>query len=130
MKQNIDKEQYRNYTPFTVPENYFFKLKNDIQFRTESKNLKFNQKHYLRIKSTSLIVSSLVLFFFLWNYIYNLKVDNNLSSDQLYDEFVDYEIQGLDEEFFIDFLHEEEYVFSDEIEYLINNNIDYSLIIE
>ena len=130
MKQNTDKEQYRNYTPFSVPENYFFKLKNDIQFRTESKNLKFNQKYYLRIKSTSLIVSSLVLFFFLWNYIYNLKVDNDLSSEQFYDEFVDYEIQGLNEEFFIDFLQEEEYVFSDEIEYLINNNIDSSLIIE
>ena len=92
MKQNTDKEQYRNYTPFSLPENYFFKLKNDIQVRTVSKNLKFNQQYYLRIKSTSLIVSSLVLFFFLWNYIYNLKVDNDLSSEQLYDEFVDYEM--------------------------------------
>ena len=36
MKQNTDIEHFRNKGPFRVPENYFPKLKKDIQFKTEN----------------------------------------------------------------------------------------------
>ena len=53
-----------------------------------------------------------------------------MSSNEIYTQFENSELLNIDEEFLFEFVPEDDYVFSDEIEYLIDNNADYNLIIE
>ena len=67
----------------------------------------------------------------IFNYIPSSgSIDNNVLSEEIYTQFVEFEIENIDEEYLFEFLPDEDYVFSDEIEYLIENDIDYDLIIK
>ena len=128
MKQNTDIEQFEKKQSFKVPENYFLELKSDIQSKTEE--LEFNSSHYFNLKITVPILVSVLILFMIFNYIPSSdSIDNNVLSEEIYTQFVEFEIENIDEEYLFEFLPDEDYVFSDEIEYLIENDIDYDLII-
>jgi hypothetical protein len=131
MKQTKDIEQFDKKQSFIVPENYFFKLKSDIQFKTENLESKIEFKNYLSIKTIVPFLASVFLLLITFNYVktFDPKSDNVLS-EEIYTEFVEFEIENIDEEYLFEFLPDEEYAFSDEIEYLIDNNTDYDLIIK
>lgn len=131
MKQNTDIERFRYKTPFRVPENYFPKLKRDIQFKTENIEsvLEFNFLNYFNIKNlTSALVSACVILI-IYNYVNNSvsKFDN--LDVEVYTQFIEFEIENINEEYFLEFLPEEEYAFTDEIEYLLENDIYFNQII-
>ena len=131
MKQNTDIEQFEKKQSFKVPENYFFELKSDIQSKTEKLELKFNLSHYFNLKITVPILVSVLILFMIFNYIPSSdSIDNNVLSEEIYTQFVEFEIENINEEYLFEFLPDEDYVFSDEIEYLIENDIDYDLIIK
>ena len=131
MKQNTDIEQFEKKQSFKVPENYFFELKNDIQSKTEKLEFKFNLSHYFNLKITVPILVSVLILFMIFNYIPSSdSIDNNVLSEEIYTQFVEFEIENINEEYLFEFLPDEDYVFSDEIEYLIENDIDYDLIIK
>ena len=129
MKQNTDIEQFEKKQSFKVPENYFLELKSEIQSKTEKLELEFNSSHYFNLKKTVPILVSVLILFVIFNYITS-SIDNNVLSEEIYTQFVEYEIENIDEEYLFEFLPDEDYVFSDEIEYLIENDIDYDLIIK
>ena len=129
MKQNIDIVQFEKKQSFKVPENYFLELKSEIQSKTEKLELEFNSSHYFNLKKTVPILVSVLILFVIFNYITS-SIDNNVLSEEIYTQFVEYEIENIDEEYLFEFLPDEDYVFSDEIEYLIENDIDYDLIIK
>ena len=129
MKQNTDIEQFEKKQSFKVPENYFLELKSEIQSKTEKLELEFNSSHYFNLKKTVPILVSVLILFVIFNYIPS-SIDNNVLSEEIYTQFVEYEIENIDEEYLFEFLPDEDYVFSDEIEYLIENDIDYDLIIK
>ena len=131
MKQNTDIERFRHKSPFRVPENYFPKLKRDIQFKTENIGsvLEFKFLNYFNIKNlTSGLVSACVILI-IYNYVNNSvsKFDN--LDVEVYTQFIEFEIENIDEEYFLEFLPEEEYAFTDEIEYLLENDIYFNQII-
>ena len=129
MKQNTDIEQFEKKQSFKVPENYFLELKSDIQSKTEKLKLKFNLSHYFNLKITVPILVSVLILFMIFNYIPSSdSIDNNVLSEEIYTQFVEFEIENINEEYLFEFLPDEDYVFSDEIEYLIDNNTDYDLI--
>ena len=129
MKQNTDIEQFEKKQSFKVPENYFLELKSDIQSKTEE--LEFNSSYYFNLKITVPILASVLILFMIFNYIPSSgSIDNNVLSEEIYTQFVEFEIENIDEEYLFEFLPDEDYVFSDEIEYLIENDIDYDLIIK
>ena len=131
MKQNTDIEQFEKKQSFKVPENYFFELKSDIQSKTEKLEFKFNLSHYFNLKITVPILVSVLILFMIFNYIPSSdSIDNNVLSEEIYTQFVEFEIENINEEYLFEFLPDEDYVFSDEIEYLIENDIDYDLIIK
>ena len=131
MKQNTDIEQFEKKQSFKVPENYFLELKSDIQSKTEELELEFNSSHYFNLKITVPILVSVLILFMIFNYILSSSsIDNNVLSEEIYTQFVEFEIENIDEEYLFEFLPDEDYVFSDEIEYLIENDIDYDLIIK
>ena len=131
MKQNTDIEQFEKKQSFKVPENYFFELKSDIQSKTEKLELKLNLSHYFNLKITVPILVSVLILFMIFNYIPSSdSIDNNVLSEEIYTQFVEFEIENINEEYLFEFLPDEDYVFSDEIEYLIENDIDYDLIIK
>ena len=131
MKQNTDIEQFEKKQSFKVPENYFLELKSDIQSKTEELELEFNSSHYFNLKITVPILVSVLILFMIFNYITSSgSIDNNVLSEEIYTQFVEFEIENIDEEYLFEFLPDEDYVFSDEIEYLIENDIDYDLIIK
>ena len=131
MKQNTDIEQFEKKQSFKVPENYFLELKSDIQSKTEELELEFNSSHYFNLKITVPILVSILILFMIFNYIHSSgSIDNNVLSEEIYTQFVEFEIENIDEEYLFEFLPDEDYVFSDEIEYLIENDIDYDLIIK
>mgnify|MGYP001472614718 FL=1 len=131
MKQNTDIEQFEKKQSFKVPENYFLELKSDIQSKTEKLELKFNLSHYFNLKITVPILVSVLILFMIFNYIPSSdSIDNNVLSEEIYTQFVEFEIENINEEYLFEFLPDEDYVFSDEIEYLIENDIDYDLIIK
>ena len=129
MKQNTDIVQFEKKQSFKVPENYFLELKSEIQSKTEKLELKLNLSHYFNLKITVPILVSVLILFVIFNYITS-SIDNNVLSEEIYTQFVEYEIENIDEEYLFEFLPDEDYVFSDEIEYLIENDIDYDLIIK
>jgi hypothetical protein len=131
MKQTNNIEQFDKKQSFIVPENYFSKLKSDIQFKTENLESKIGFKNYLSIKTIVPVLASVFLLLITFNYVktFDPKSDNVLS-EEIYTEFVEFEIENIDEEYLFEFLPDEEYAFSDEIEYLIDNNTDYNLIIK
>ena len=129
MKQNTDIEKFEKKQFFKVPENYFLELKSEIQSKTEKLELEFNSSHYFNLKKTVPILVSVLILFVIFNYIPS-SIDNNVLSEEIYTQFVEYEIENIDEEYLFEFLPDEDYVFSDEIEYLIENDIDYDLIIK
>ena len=129
MKQNTDIEKFEKKQSFKVPENYFLELKSEIQSKTEKLELEFNSSHYFNLKKTVPILVSVLILFVIFNYITS-SIDNNVLSEEIYTQFVEYEIENIDEEYLFEFLPDEDYVFSDEIEYLIENDIDYDLIIK
>jgi len=129
MKQNTDIVQFEKKQSFKVPENYFLELKSEIQSKTEKLELEFNSSHYFNLKKTVPILVSVLILFVIFNYITS-SIDNNVLSEEIYTQFVEYEIENIDEEYLFEFLPDEDYVFSDEIEYLIENDIDYDLIIK
>lgn len=129
MKQNTDIEKFEKKQSFKVPENYFLELKSEIQSKTEKLELEFNSSHYFNLKKTVPILVSVLILFVIFNYIPS-SIDNNVLSEEIYTQFVEYEIENIDEEYLFEFLPDEDYVFSDEIEYLIENDIDYDLIIK
>ena len=131
MKQTNNIEQFDKKQSFIVPENYFSKLKSDIQFKTENLESKIEFKNYLSIKTIVPVLASVFLLLITFNYVktFDPKSDNVLS-EEIYTEFVEFEIENIDEEYLFEFLPDEEYAFSDEIEYLIDNNTDYDLIIK
>jgi len=129
MKQNTDIVQFEKKQSFKVPENYFLELKSEIQSKTEKLELEFNSSHYFNLKKTVPILVSVLILFVIFNYIPS-SIDNNVLSEEIYTQFVEYEIENIDEEYLFEFLPDEDYVFSDEIEYLIENDIDYDLIIK
>ena len=129
IKQNTDIEQFEKKQSFKVPENYFLELKSDIQSKTEE--LEFNSSYYFNLKITVPILASVLILFMIFNYIPSSgSIDNNVLSEEIYTQFVEFEIENIDEEYLFEFLPDEDYVFSDEIEYLIENDIDYDLIIK
>ena len=131
MKQNTDIEQFEKKQSFKVPENYFLELKSDIQSKTEKLKLKFNLSHYFNLKITVPVLVSVLILFMIFNYIPSSdSIDNNVLSEEIYTQFVEFEIENINEEYLFEFLPDEDYVFSDEIEYLIENDIDYDLIIK
>ena len=131
MKQNTDIEQFEKKQSFKVPENYFLELKSDIQSKTEKLEFKFNLSHYFNLKITVPILVSVLILFMIFNYIPSSdSIDNNVLSEEIYTQFVEFEIENINEEYLFEFLPDEDYVFSDEIEYLIENDIDYDLIIK
>ena len=131
MKQNTDIEQFEKKQSFKVPENYFLELKSDIQSKTEKLELKFNLSHYFNLKITVPILVSVLILFMIFNYIPSSdSIDNNVLSEEIYTQFVEFEIENINEEYLFEFLPDEDYVFTDEIEYLIENDIDYDLIIK
>jgi len=131
MKQNTNIEQFEKKQSFKVPENYFLELKSDIQSKTEKLELKFNLSHYFNLKITVPILVSVLILFMIFNYIPSSdSIDNNVLSEEIYTQFVEFEIENINEEYLFEFLPDEDYVFSDEIEYLIENDIDYNLIIK
>jgi len=131
MKQNTDIEQFEKKQSFKVPENYFLELKSDIQSKTEKLELKLNLSHYFNLKITVPILVSVLILFMIFNYIPSSdSIDNNVLSEEIYTQFVEFEIENINEEYLFEFLPDEDYVFSDEIEYLIENDIDYDLIIK
>ena len=131
MKQNTDIEQFEKKQSFKVPENYFLELKSDIQSKTEKLELEFNSSHYFNLKKTVPILVSVLILFMIFNYIPSSdSIDNNVLSEEIYTQFVEFEIENINEEYLFEFLPDEDYVFSDEIEYLIENDIDYDLIIK
>tara|TARA_B100000795_G_C22685782_1_gene393587 strand:+ start:583 stop:978 length:396 start_codon:yes stop_codon:yes gene_type:complete len=131
MKQNTDIDQFEKKQSFKVPENYFLELKSDIQSKTEKLELKFNLSHYFNLKITVPILVSVLILFMIFNYIPSSdSIDNNVLSEEIYTQFVEFEIENINEEYLFEFLPDEDYVFSDEIEYLIENDIDYDLIIK
>jgi len=132
MKQNTDIKKLDNTTPFRVPDNYFTQLKSDIHKRIE--NLNFNSKllEYFNLKTVApaFVLASLSLII-IWNTIINIKLKSkSVLNDEIYADIVDFEIEKIDEEYLFEFLPEEDYSFTDDIEYLIDNNTDYDLIIE
>ena len=129
MKQNTDIEQFEKKQSFKVPENYFLELKSEIQSKTEKLELEFNSSHYFNLKKTVPILVSVLILFVIFNYIPS-SIDNNVLSEEIYTQFVEFEIENINEEYLFEFLPDEDYVFSDEIEYLIENDIDYDLIIK
>ena len=131
MKQTNNIEQFDKKQSFIVPENYFSKLKSDIQFKTENLESKIEFKNYLSIKTIVPVIASVFLLLITFNYVitFDPKSDNVLS-EEIYTQFVEFEIENIDEEYLFEFLPDEEYAFSDEIEYLIDNNTDYDLIIK
>ena len=131
MKQNTDIEQFEKKQSFKVPENYFLELKSDIQSKTEKLELKLKLSHYFNLKITVPILVSVLILFMIFNYIPSSdSIDNNVLSEEIYTQFVEFEIENINEEYLFEFLPDEDYVFSDEIEYLIENDIDYDLIIK
>ena len=131
MKQNTDIEQFEKKQSFKVPENYFLELKSDIQSKTEKLEFKFNLSHYFNLKITVPILVSVLILFMIFNYIPSSdSIDNNVLSEEIYTQFVEFEIENINEEYLFEFLPDEDYVFTDEIEYLIENDIDYDLIIK
>ena len=131
MKQNTDIDQFEKKQSFKVPENYFLELKSDIQSKTEKLELKLNLSHYFNLKITVPILVSVLILFMIFNYIPSSdSIDNNVLSEEIYTQFVEFEIENINEEYLFEFLPDEDYVFSDEIEYLIENDIDYDLIIK
>ena len=131
MKQNTDIDQFEKKQSFKVPENYFLELKSDIQSKTEKLELEFNSSHYFNLKKTVPILVSVLILFMIFNYIPSSdSIDNNVLSEEIYTQFVEFEIENINEEYLFEFLPDEDYVFSDEIEYLIENDIDYDLIIK
>ena len=132
MKQNTDIEKLKYKSPFRVPDNYFSQLKSDIH--KQSENLNFNSKlleyFNLKIIAPVFVLTSLSLIIIL-NTIINLESNSeSFLSDEIYVEIVDFEIENIDEEYLFEFFTEEDYAFSNEIEYLIDNNTEYDLIIE
>lgn len=131
MKQNTDIEQFEKKQSFKVPENYFLELKSDIQSKTEKLELKLNLSHYFNLKITVPVLVSVLILFMIFNYIPSSdSIDNNVLSEEIYTQFVEFEIENINEEYLFEFLPDEDYVFSDEIEYLIENDIDYDLILK
>ena len=131
MKQNTDIVQFEKKQSFKVPENYFLELKGEIQSKTEKLELEFNSSHYFNLKKTVPILVSVLILFMIFNYIPSSdSIDNNVLSEEIYTQFVEFEIENINEEYLFEFLPDEDYVFSDEIEYLIENDIDYDLIIK
>lgn len=131
MKQNTDIVQFEKKQSFKVPENYFLELKSEIQSKTEKLELEFNSSHYFNLKKTVPILVSVLILFMIFNYIPSSdSIDNNVLSEEIYTQFVEFEIENINEEYLFEFLPDEDYVFSDEIEYLIENDIDYDLIIK
>jgi hypothetical protein len=131
MKQNTDAEMFKNKSPFNVPENYFFDLKNDIQLKTENLNSGIELKNFFNINAgfSALVCVSILLIIFNY-FISSQKKSFIMSSNEIYTQFENSELLNIDEEFLFEFVPEDDYVFSDEIEYLIDNNADYNLIIE
>jgi len=132
MKQNIDIEEFGYKSPFRVPDNYFSQLKSDIHKQTE--NLNFNPKflEYFNLKTIApaFALASIFLLITFNTLISNQAKNENVSIDEIYNQIIEFEIENIEEEYLFDLVLYEDYVYTEEIEYLVDNNTDYDLIIE
>lgn len=131
MKQNTEKQQVAKRVPFNVPDGYFFDLKNNIQSHTENLSSREGFGGIFTSKTIVLTFVYTVIAILSFNYILNPNsINENNFINEAYEEVILFEIENINEEIFLEFLPQDEYVFSDDIQYLIENNTDYNMIIE
>jgi len=131
MKQNTEKQEVGKRVPFNVPDGYFFDLKNNIQSHTENLSSREGFGGIFTSKAIVLTFVCTVIAVLSFNYI--LNPNSNIENDfinEANEEVILFEIENINEEIFLEFLPQDEYVFSDDIQYLIENNTDYNMIIE
>ena len=131
MKQNSDIEKLSHRTPFSVPKNYFSQLKSDIQSRCKQDEEKvFVFSELLKLNTFVPIILTLSIFITLfWNNSPLEKTNNYvLNHNELYTLVEEFVLEDMNEEYLYDMIDEQENSYDEEINYLIDINTEYDLI--
>lgn len=132
MKKNINIEKLSHRTPFNVPNNYFADLKLEMQ-----NNCKKNKDglfiFFIFFKISNLVptfatLSILIALF--WNNLdFDIKDDYFLDNEEVYALVLEFELENIDEEYLYEIINEQVNYNNQDIEYLMNIDTDYDLII-
>ena len=131
MKIKNDINISTNKTPFIVPENYFEELKDEIHRKcTQENHSLFTKNYFLSKKIIPSLATISILIFLFWT---NLSIKNpsyeSSFQEELYVYLLEFEFENMDNEYLYEMITESEYPNNLEIEYLINIDTDYDLII-